>query len=169
MNKINTASKRLMKEYTAYYKEVQQQIQQHGRITDNFIASPDPMNIQNWYFIIFGLVEPAYKDGYYMGCIYFPDEYPFKAPEIRMLVDTGRFKTNSSICLSITHHHQESWNPYWSSTTIIPGLMSMMNQQQVYFLNFINSSFDTLRLYARKSKESTMKHPMYDSLFKHHA
>ena len=102
---MTSATKRLLKEQAAYNREVQQQINQHGRITDNFIAQPDPMNVQNWYFIIFGLIDRAYKDGYYLGCIYFPNEYPFKAPEIRMLVDTGRFQTNTSICLSITHHH----------------------------------------------------------------
>jgi len=129
------------------------------------VTVPDPDNVQHWYFIVFGLADEAYKGGYYLGCIYFPDDYPFKAPTIKMLVDTGRFKTGESICLSITHHHQESWDPIWSATAIITGLLSMMNQEEVYYFNFINNSYLQRRRIADASKNKVIAHPKYRQLF----
>ena len=58
---------------------------------DNFIAAPDPDNIYEWYFVVFGLPDLPYKGGYYMGMIRFPPEYPWRPPSILMVTETGRF------------------------------------------------------------------------------
>ncbi|KAJ4306345.1 hypothetical protein N0V88_001145 [Collariella sp. IMI 366227] len=39
-----------------------------------------------------------------------PPTYPF-----RFLTPSGRFETNREICLSISGHHEETWQPAWGS------------------------------------------------------
>ena len=59
---------------------------------DNFIASPDPKNMLHWYFVVFGIQEEAYKGGYYLGYLTFPEDYPWKPPSIMLLTSSGRFE-----------------------------------------------------------------------------
>ena len=47
-----------------------------------------------WYFVMFGLNETAYKNGYYMGKLLFPEDYPCKPPIITVISKNGRFKIN---------------------------------------------------------------------------
>jgi len=93
-------------------------------IEDNFIAAPEENNIFIWHFVIFGLPDDPYKDGYYMGKLQFPQDYPWKPPAIMMTTETGRFRVNDRICLSISDYHPESWNPVWPVRSIIIGLIS---------------------------------------------
>ena len=122
----NTAgAKRLNKEFKTLSKEFQKQIDSpEQKIIDNFIACPDPDNVFHWYYVVFGLKDCDYENGFYMGKLIFPKEYPWKPPEIRMLSETGRFETNYPICLSISNYHPESWNPVWPVKSIIIGLVS---------------------------------------------
>jgi len=43
-----------------------------------------------------------------------------------MFTPSGRFQTNTRLCLSISDYHPESWNPSWSVGTILTGLISFM-------------------------------------------
>lgn len=65
-----------------------------------------------------------YVGGYYIGKITFPKEYPWKPPAIRVMTDSGRFEKGASICLSISEHHPESWNPALTGRSIITALFS---------------------------------------------
>lgn len=56
----------------------------------------------------------------------FPKEYPFKPPRIIMITPNGRFQTNTRLCLSISDFHPDTWNPAWSVSTILTGLLSFM-------------------------------------------
>ena len=64
--------------------------------------------------------------GYYHGKLVFPKEYPFKPPRIMMITPNGRFQTNTRLCLSISDFHPDTWNPAWSVSTILTGLLSFM-------------------------------------------
>lgn len=59
-----------------------------------------------------------------MGRISFPKLYPLKPPSIEVMTPNGRFQVNRKICMSISNHHPESWNPAWNVQTIIIGLIS---------------------------------------------
>ena len=123
----NRGYKRLQQELKTIYSEVKNQIINNGgKIKDNFVCVPNPADLYEWYFVVFGLKDTPYDDGYYLGRLKFPSEYPYKAPAIFMLSETGRFKVNQSICLSISEHHPESWSPMWSCSSIILGLISFM-------------------------------------------
>uniref|UniRef100_M1AIQ7 Ubiquitin conjugating enzyme 2 n=1 Tax=Solanum tuberosum TaxID=4113 RepID=M1AIQ7_SOLTU len=77
------------------------------------VARPSPNDILEWR-------------GFYYGKIKFPPEYPFKPPGISMTTPNGRFMTQKKICLSMSDFHPESWNPMWSVSSILTGLLSFM-------------------------------------------
>lgn len=64
------------------------------------------------------------QGGIYHGRILLPPEYPFKPPSFLMLSPTGRFETNVKICLSISSHHPEHWQPSWSVRTALTALIA---------------------------------------------
>ncbi|ANB11233.1 E2 ubiquitin-conjugating protein UBC6 [Sugiyamaella lignohabitans] len=43
-----------------------------------------------------------------------------------MMTPSGRFKTSTRLCLSISDYHPKTWNPAWSVSTILTGLLSFM-------------------------------------------
>ena len=73
---------RLQKEYKALMARTN---------LENFIAMPDPKNLFEWHFIVFGLKDCPYEDGYFHGKLSFPPEYPHKPPGIIMYTPSGRF------------------------------------------------------------------------------
>lgn len=61
-----------------------------------------------------------------------------------MITPSGRFQVNTRLCLSISDFHPDTWNPSWTVSTIIMGLISFMNGKinQFYnsFYKFLESS-----------------------------
>ena len=95
------------------------------------IAEPDESNILKWFYVIRGPADTPYEEGLYIGKIIFPPEYPMKAPSIHMLTPSGRFQINTQICMSMSNFHPESWNPLWSVATIIQGIQSFMESDEL--------------------------------------
>lgn len=62
----------------------------------------------------------------HVGKLVFPADYPFKPPSIRMITPNGRFQVNTRLCLSMSDFHPGTWNPSWSVSTILNGLLSFM-------------------------------------------
>ncbi|KAL3511556.1 hypothetical protein ACH5RR_024273 [Cinchona calisaya] len=108
--------KRLQKEYRALCKEP----------VSHVVARPAPNDILEWYYVLEGSEGTPFAGGYYYGKIKFPPEYPFKPPGISMTTPNGRFMTQKKICLSMSDFHPESWNPMWSVSSILTGLLSFM-------------------------------------------
>lgn len=78
------------------------------------------------HYVVCGPENTPYEGGYYHGKLVFPREFPFKPPSIYMITPNGRFKTNKKLCLSISDFHPDTWNPAWSVSTILTGLLSFM-------------------------------------------
>jgi ubiquitin-conjugating enzyme E2 J2 len=93
-------------------------------------AAPLPSNILEWYYVITGPEDTPYFNGVYMGKLVFPRDFPFKPPSIYMITPNGRFKSNQRLCLSISDFHPDTWNPAWSVSTILTGLLSFMVETQ---------------------------------------
>jgi hypothetical protein len=70
--------------------------------------------------------HPPTQGGIYHGRILLPAEYPFKPPAFMMLTPNGRFQTGTKICLSISSHHPEHWQPSWSVRTALTALIAFM-------------------------------------------
>lgn len=43
-----------------------------------------------------------------------------------MCTPQGRFKCNQKLCLSMSDYHPETWNPLWSVSAVLTGLLSFM-------------------------------------------
>ncbi|KAL3622691.1 Ubiquitin-conjugating enzyme E2 32 [Castilleja foliolosa] len=82
--------------------------------SDDFMSLPLEENIFEWQFAIRGPRDSEFEGGIYHGRIQLPAEYPFKPPSFMLLTPNGRFETQTKICLSISNHHPEHWQPSWS-------------------------------------------------------
>ena len=90
------------------------------------VAEPVPSNILEWHYVVKGPEKTPYEGGFYHGKLIFPVEFPFQPPSIYMTTPNGRFKVNTRLCLSISDFHPDTWNPAWSVSTILTGLLSFM-------------------------------------------
>jgi ubiquitin-conjugating enzyme E2 J1 len=117
-NLNNPAVKRIMGEL--------KELTQGARPDDQFVAAPLEDNLFEWHFSIRGPAATAFDGGVYHGKIILPSEYPFKPPSITLLTPNGRFEVGKKICLSVSAHHPEHWQPAWGIRTIITALIAFM-------------------------------------------
>lgn len=73
-----------------------------------------------------GPQDSVYSTGLYHGRIKFPNNYPFAPPDIIFTTPSGRFDVGKKICLTVTGFHPESWQPAWSTRTILLALRHHM-------------------------------------------
>ncbi|XP_075405806.1 ubiquitin-conjugating enzyme E2 J2 isoform X2 [Tenrec ecaudatus] len=127
-------------------------------------AEPLPSNILEWHYVVRGPEMTPYEGGYYHGKLIFPREFPFKPPSIYMITPNGRFKCNTRLCLSITDFHPDTWNPAWSVSTILTGLLSFMVEKGPT-LGSIETSDFTKRQLAVQSLVFNLKDKVFCELF----
>ncbi|NWI81929.1 UB2J2 enzyme, partial [Dryoscopus gambensis] len=127
-------------------------------------AEPLPSNILEWHYVVRGPELTPYEGGYYHGKLIFPREFPFKPPSIYMITPNGRFKCNTRLCLSITDFHPDTWNPAWSVSTILTGLLSFMVEKGPT-LGSIETSEFTKRQLAAQSLAFNLKDKVFCELF----
>jgi len=113
---MNECTKRLRREF--------QNISRNP--SPNIIAKPNLSNIIEWHYVIFGPEDSPFKGGVFHGKLKFPPEFPHKPPSIMMTTPNGRFLPDTRICLSMSDFHPEMWNPMWSVSSILTGLLSFM-------------------------------------------
>jgi len=127
-------------------------------------AEPLPSNVLEWHYVVKGPEGSPYEGGTYHGKLVFPKEYPFKPPAIYMITPNGRFKTNTRLCLSISDFHPDTWNPGWSVSTILTGLLSFMLEKSVT-LGSIETTDVQKRIYAAQSGRTNLKDKKFRELF----
>ncbi|XP_065178413.1 ubiquitin-conjugating enzyme E2 J2-like isoform X2 [Sycon ciliatum] len=127
-------------------------------------AQPLPSNILEWHYCVKGPEDSPYAGGYYHGKLVFPPDYPFLPPKIMMLTPNGRFKTGTRLCLSISDFHPDTWNPAWSVSTILTGLLSFMLEDTPTLGSLSTSKFHK-RTLAQQSGEYNLKNPTFCELF----
>lgn len=98
-------------------------------------AQPSESNILEWHYLIYGPPNSPYHNGLYHGKLVFPRDYPYRPPAIYIVTPNGRFKTNTKLCLSMSDFHPETWNPLWSVSSILQGLLSFMLEDTVTSAN----------------------------------
>ncbi|XP_033763112.1 ubiquitin-conjugating enzyme E2 J2-like [Pecten maximus] len=127
-------------------------------------AIPLPSNILEWHYIVSGPEQSPYEGGIYHGKLIFPREFPFKPPSIYMITPNGRFKCNTRLCLSISDFHPDTWNPAWSVSTILTGLLSFMLEKSPT-LGSIETSDATKRQLAAASGQFNLSDKIFTELF----
>jgi len=130
----------------------------------NIIAKPLPANILEWHYVIFPPDDSVYAGGVYHGKVKFPPEYPHKPPSIYMLTPSGRFAVGRRLCLSMSDYHPETWNPLWSISSILNGLLSFM-LDTAPTLGSVESSDDEKSRLAARSMDYNVKDPVFRELF----
>eukprot|EP00035_Acanthoeca_spectabilis_P034473 m.29326 g.29326 ORF g.29326 m.29326 type:complete len:231 (-) comp6671_c0_seq1:1451-2143(-) len=146
--------KRLLKEF----KQLRESPAPH------IMAAPMAANILEWRFCLYGLQDCDYAGGYYHGRLLFPEGYPFKPPGIMMLTPSGRFQTNTRICMSMSDFHPDQWNPAWSVESILKGLLSFMLEPTQTAGSIVTSDVEKKRL-ARHSLKFNLADPTFCELF----
>ncbi|OAD55972.1 Ubiquitin-conjugating enzyme E2 J2 [Eufriesea mexicana] len=116
------------------------------------------------HYVVKGPEETPYEGGFYHGKLIFPVEFPFQPPSIYMTTPNGRFKVNTKLCLSISDFHPDTWNPTWSVSTILTGLLSFMIENSPT-MGSINSSDYDKKQFAAQSLEYNLKDKMFCELF----
>ena len=158
---------RLSREARKVKKDFDSQIKKHGKITDNYVCAPDPEDPLTWYYVVFGL-EGDFEGGFYFGKVVCPTDYPARPPYITVMTKNGHFVAGEKVCLSITDYHPESWNPAWTCTHVILGMISFWlggeetAGSQYYYGNDrkthkTNACID----FAMKSRESVLNETKY--------
>ncbi|CAL8086169.1 unnamed protein product [Calicophoron daubneyi] len=127
-------------------------------------AEPLPSNLYEWHYVIRGPGHSVYKGGYYHGKLIFPREYPFRPPSIYMITPNGRFACNTRLCLSISDFHPDTWNPAWSVSSILTGLLSFM-LENTHTTGSIETTANVKRLLAKNSGEFNLKSEVFCELF----
>ena len=89
-------------------------------------VAPNEANFLLWSYLLEGPPNTPYEGGWYWGRLRFQPEYPFKPPAILMVTPSGRFRPDTRLCLSMSDYHPETWNPAWSLSTVLTGLLSFM-------------------------------------------
>lgn len=81
-----------------------------------------------------------------------PPTYPLRPPSFRFTTPSGRFEANREICLSISGHHEETWQPAWGVRTALVALRSFMETDARGQLGGLDTSDAVRRKLAVESK-----------------
>ncbi|KAB5563044.1 ubiquitin-conjugating enzyme/RWD-like protein [Coniochaeta sp. 2T2.1] len=92
----------------------------------DYTATPLESDLFEWHFTLRGPPNSPYDGGIYHGRIVLPPTYPLRPPSFRFSTPSGRFEANREICLSISGHHEETWQPAWGVRTALVALRSFM-------------------------------------------
>ncbi|KAK0607634.1 hypothetical protein LWI29_017910 [Acer saccharum] len=147
-NMKNPAVKRIMQEV----KEMQ------SNPSDDFMSLPLEDNLFEWQFAIRGPRDTEFEGGIYHGRIQLPAEYPFKPPSFMLLTPNGRFETQTKICLSISNHHPEHWQPSWSVRTALVALIAFMPTNPNGALGSLDYKKEERRALTIKSRQAAPKY-----------
>ena len=139
----NTTIKRILKEASEL----------STKPSADFVAAPLETDLFEWHFTLKGPPAPSpFENGMYHGRIVLPAAYPMKPPSFRFLTPTGRFEVNREICLSISGHHEETWQPAWGIRTALVAIRSFMDTDARGQLGGMDSSEEVRKRLANQSK-----------------
>ncbi|XP_014474853.1 PREDICTED: ubiquitin-conjugating enzyme E2 J1-like [Dinoponera quadriceps] len=132
-------------------KRLMREAQELCDATEEYCAYPLDDNLFEWHFTVQGPPSTDFEGGVYHGRILLPPEYPMKPPNIILLTPNGRFETNKKICLSISGHHPETWQPSWSIRTALLALIAFMPTPGSGTIGALDYSTEERQKLAKKS------------------
>ncbi|KAK9505089.1 hypothetical protein O3M35_009231 [Rhynocoris fuscipes] len=132
-------------------KRIMREAQELYEPTEDYSAHPLEDNLFEWHFTVRGSPGTEFEDGLYHGRIILPNQYPMKPPNIILLTPNGRFETNKKICLSISGHHPETWQPSWSIRTALLALIAFMPTPSKGTIGSLDYTPEERKALARRS------------------
>ncbi|CAH8520939.1 unnamed protein product [Schistosoma bovis] len=81
-----------------------------------------------------------------------------------MITPNGRFACNTRLCLSISDFHPDTWNPAWSVSSILTGLLSFMLENTCTMGSVVTSTCTKKQL-AKTSGDFNLKSEIFCELF----
>ncbi|GAB6026710.1 Ubiquitin-conjugating enzyme E2 J1 [Chamberlinius hualienensis] len=132
-------------------KRLMREAQELREPTEEYFAQPVNDNLFEWHFTVRGPSDSDFDGGIYHGRIILPPDYPMKPPNLIFLTPNGRFETHKKICLSISGHHPESWQPSWSIRTALLAIIGFMPTSGLGAIGSLDYSPDERRKLAKKS------------------
>ncbi|NWR37691.1 UB2J1 enzyme, partial [Tachuris rubrigastra] len=121
--------------------------------TDHYHAQPLEDNLFEWHFTVRGPPDSDFDGGIYHGRIVLPPEYPMKPPSIILLTANGRFEVGKKICLSISGHHPETWQPSWSIRTALLAIIGFMPTKGEGAIGSLDYTPEERKALAKKSQD----------------
>lgn len=121
--------------------------------TQHYHAQPLEDNLFEWHFSVRGPPDSDFDGGVYHGRIVLPPEYPMKPPSILLLTPNGRFEVGKKICLSISGHHPETWQPSWSIRTALIAIIGFMPTKGEGAIGSLDYTPEERRALAKKSQD----------------
>lgn len=119
--------------------------------TEQYVTQPLEDNLFEWHFTVRGPPDSEFAGGRYHGRITLPPEYPMKPPSIILLTPNGRFELGKKICLSMSAHHPETWQPSWSIRTVLLALIGFMPTKGGGAIGALDYTSDERKLLAERS------------------
>jgi len=126
--------------------------------SDRYFAEPVEDNLFEWHFTLRGPPDTEFEGGVYHGRILLPSDYPFKPPNFVFLTPNGRFAVNQKICLSISAHHPEYWQPAWGIRLILEALISFFPTEGGGALGALDWPAEERRRLAAESRNFVCRH-----------
>lgn len=121
--------------------------------TEHYHAQPLEDNLFEWHFSVRGPPDSDFHGGVYHGRIVLPPEYPMKPPSIILLTPNGRFEVGKKICLSISGHHPETWQPSWSIRTALLAIIGFMPTKGEGAIGSLDYTPEERKALAKKSQD----------------
>ncbi|XP_071800896.1 uncharacterized protein [Asterias amurensis] len=134
-------------------KRLMKEAQELSKPTEQCFAQPLEDNLFEWHFTVRGPPDSDFQGGVYHGRITLPPDYPMKPPSIMLLTPTGRFEVNTKICLSISGHHPETWQPSWSIRTVMLAIIGFMPTKGEGAIGSLDYTPEERKLLAKRSQE----------------
>lgn len=136
-------------------KRLMREAKELNQPTELYFAQPLEDNLFEWHFTVRGPPDSDFAGGRYHGRITLPPEYPMKPPSIMLLTPNGRFEVGRKICLSMSAHHPETWQPSWSIRTVIMALIGFMPTPGAGAIGSLDYTPQERKVLAKRSLEWT--------------
>jgi ubiquitin-conjugating enzyme E2 J1 len=78
-----------------------------------------------------------------------------RPPSFRFLSPSGRFEINREICLSISEHHEDTWQPAWGIRTAVVALRGFMETEAGGQLGGLECGEERRKTMATESRDWT--------------
>lgn len=136
-------------------KRLMREAKELNQPTELYFAQPLEENLFEWHFTVRGPPDSDFAGGRYHGRITLPPEYPMKPPSIMLLTPNGRFEVGKKICLSMSAHHPETWQPSWSIRTVLMALIGFMPTPGAGAIGSLDYTTQERKVLAKKSLDWT--------------